>query len=279
MKVIRSEVMGMCFGVRDALDAIAEVQQPDEVTIHGELVHNEDVLRDLDNRGFHRSPERDRSSVPDTARVLITAHGISDVHRQRLQAAGKELVDTTCPLVQKVHDAAQSLARRGYHVVVIGKPGHVEVQGIVEDLEDHDVIARREDVRPWPHKRIGIVCQTTASSALAGEIKAAIAEKNPQAEVVFEDTICQPTKQRGLSLDSLLGRVEALVVVGGTNSNNTRQLVARAEDRGVVAHHVRGVRDLNPTWFEGCGTVGLTAGTSTPDWTIDAVYDALVKIG
>lgn len=267
----------MCFGVRDALDAIADIRQPEDVTIHGELVHNEDVLHHLDQRGFHRTPETDRDGVPETPVVLITAHGISDARRSWLQAGGKQLVDTTCPLVRKVHDAAQYLASRGFHIVVIGKPGHVEVRGIVEDLESYDVLASPDQARRLPHDRIGIVCQTTVATALTGEIRAAIEKKNPEAEIVFEDTVCQPTKQRGESLDSLLDRVEALVVVGGSNSNNTRQLVSRAESRGIPAYHVRGPDDLHHAWLRGYRTVGLTAGTSTPDHVIDSVHAALVQ--
>ncbi len=275
MRVIRSEVMGMCFGVRDALDVIDNVDQPEEVTIHGELVHNETVLRELDARGFRHTPENYRNGVPTTPKVLITAHGISQARRHQLQDAGVELLDTTCPLVRRVHDAAQAFAGRGCHIVVVGKPGHVEVQGIVEDLESYDVINSPEEVRRWPYRHIGIVCQSTAPTALAAEITAAVYAKNPQAKILFEDTICQPTKQRGLALDRLLSQIEVLVVVGGNNSNNTRQLVARAEAQNLPAHQVRGVEDLQPAWFRGCGTVGLTAGTSTPDRTIDAVYRAL----
>jgi 4-hydroxy-3-methylbut-2-enyl diphosphate reductase len=275
MRVIRSEVMGMCFGVRDALDVIDDVDQPEEVTIHGELVHNETVLRELDARGFRRTPENYRNGVPTTPKVLITAHGISQARRRQLTDAGVELLDTTCPLVRRVHDAAQAFARRGCHIVVVGKPGHVEVQGIVEDLESYDVIASPEDVRPWPYRRIGIVSQSTAPTALAEEIKAAVYENNPQAEILFEDTICQPTRARGMALDRLLDQIQVLVVVGGHNSNNTRQLVVRAEARNIPAHQVRGAEDLEPAWFLECDTAGLTAGTSTPDKTIDAVYRAL----
>lgn len=266
----------MCFGVRDALDVVNRVAHPEDVTIHGELVHNESVLKDLDARGFHRTPEGNRNGPPVTPKVLITAHGISHARREHLRGSGVMLLDTTCPLVRKVHDAAQSLQRQGYHIVVIGKRGHVEVQGIVEDLSDYDVVTRPEEVRCWPHRRIGIVCQTTARPALAVEIEAEIRSKNPEAEILFEDTICQPTKDRGIALEELLNEVDALVVVGGKNSNNTRQLVKRAQARAVPAHHVQGPEDLDPDWFVGCRQVGLTAGTSTPDASIEAVYDALL---
>src|SRR5947209_8585635 len=114
MKVIRAKVMGMCFGVRDALEVIAGVESPSTVTIHGQLVHNEEVLARLKEEGFTMTSESDRRGVPETPTVLITAHGISDRERARLSAAGKRLIDTTCPLVARVHHAALRLQDDGY---------------------------------------------------------------------------------------------------------------------------------------------------------------------
>ena len=108
MQIVRADAMGMCFGVRDALQVIEQIRDPRSVTIHGELVHNGVVLRRLADRGFAQEDERDRG-VPETAAVLITAHGISQRERARLRAAGKQLIDTTCPLVKKAHEAARSL--------------------------------------------------------------------------------------------------------------------------------------------------------------------------
>jgi len=109
MKVLRADAMGLCFGVRDALAIAANRPDPCKITIHGELVHNETVLVQLRSRGFQMTAEGDRDSLPSTEEVLITAHGISDRERQRLESAGKRLIDTTCPLVQRVHRAAQAL--------------------------------------------------------------------------------------------------------------------------------------------------------------------------
>jgi 4-hydroxy-3-methylbut-2-enyl diphosphate reductase len=103
MKIIKADVLGMCFGVRDALAIIEDVERPDAVTIHGELVHNEKILDDLSERGFRMIGESQRRPLPVTQTVLITAHGISDKERARLKDAGKELIDTTCPLVTRAH--------------------------------------------------------------------------------------------------------------------------------------------------------------------------------
>ena len=278
MRVIRAEEMGMCFGVRDALKVIARVGSPDEVTIHGQLVHNEVVLADLEVRGFAMQSEAQRREIPETPTVLITAHGISDRERRRLSEAGKRLVDTTCPLVVRVHHAARVLHDEGYHVLVIGRRDHIEVRGIVEDLERFDVVGSENEVRAYPSRRLGIVCQTTAASRVVAAIRATIAVRNPEAEIRFVDTVCLPTKEHQRSLERLLEQVEAMVVVGGRNSNNTRELVALCHERGVPAVHVQGASDLDPAWFAGYRTVGLTAGTSTLDATIDEVHRTLLAM-
>jgi 4-hydroxy-3-methylbut-2-en-1-yl diphosphate reductase len=223
MRIIKAETLGMCFGVRDALQVLAQVDQPEQVTIHGELVHNETVLTHLSERGFQMVKESARRSLPVTEMVLVTAHGISDKERLRLSAAGKNIVDTTCPLVKRAHDAAMKLQHEGRHVIVIGKPGHVEVQGIVEDLHSFDVVQSPADVRDYRSSKLGIMCQTTTPTRLAEEIRRAVARKNVGADIRFIDTVCHPTKDHQKALEALLDEVEAMVVVGGRNSNNTRE--------------------------------------------------------
>jgi 4-hydroxy-3-methylbut-2-enyl diphosphate reductase len=279
MQVLKADVLGMCFGVRDALAVIEGLERPEDVTIHGELVHNEMVLAKLARRGFQRVEETRRHSLPVTGTVLITAHGVSQAERRRLEQAGKSLVDTTCPLVTRAHDAARKLQRAGYHVLVIGKPGHVEVQGIIGDLESYDVIQTPADVRTYAQRRLGIMCQTTTPVRHADAIRAAVAERNPHAQIRFIDTICHPTKEHQAALERLLSRVDAMVVVGGRNSNNTRELVLRCQEHGLRAYHVQGPADLRPEWFDGVATVGLTAGTSTLDETIAEVEQALERLG
>ena len=277
MIVLRAEELGMCFGVRDALRALDGIARPQDVTIHGELVHNAEVLRDLDARGFHRHHEADRP-IAATPQVLVTAHGISERERGRLQAAGKQLIDTTCPLVQKAHDAAQQLQREGRRVIVIGKRDHVEVRGIVEDLADPIVVAGPEQVERWPQRRLGVVCQTTTQAEVADAVRAAIAQRNPDADVRFADTVCSPTKARVAALAALLPQIDALVVVGGHNSNNTRQLVRTAEAHGVPVLHVQNAGELDQAWLRRFSIIGLTAGTSTLARTIDEVHAAMAAL-
>lgn len=276
MRVIRAEALGMCFGVRDALEIMEGIARPEQVTVHGELVHNAEVQGRLEDRGFRTLGESDRAgAVPGTPFVLITAHGVSDAERRRLEQAGRSLIDTTCPLVLRAHQAAKALRDRGYHVVVVGKPGHVEVRGIVEDLDSFDMVQSPAEVRPYPHARIGVICQTTTPESTARAVLEAVRACNPGVDVRHVDTVCRPTKDRQRALERLLDRVEAMVVVGGANSNNTRELAARCRARGLPTWHVQGPADLEPSWFEGIEVVGLTAGTSTLDATIDEVEHAL----
>ena len=278
MNVSRADAMGVCFGVRRALEIADRVHRPGSVTILGQLVHNERVLVRLESRGFRMCPEGDWTGVPSTPHVLITAHGIIQTRRRRLEAAGKRLIDTTCPLVRRLHHAAQSLAAEGYFVLVVGRPGHVEVQGVVEDLADYEVVSSPADVRSYPAARIGIVCQTTTPPRVADEIRWAVGLRNLHARVRFVDTICRSTRDRQGAVERLLPIVDAMVVVGGRNSNNTRELVALCRQRGVTTWHVQSADDIQPSWFDGCRTVGLTAGTSTVDEIIDEVHEALCEL-
>ena len=270
--------MGMCFGVRDALKMVDDVADPTKVTIHGELVHNPRVIYQLGVAGFSQSSEEKRDNIPDTPQLLITAHGISDRERVRLESSGKELIDTTFPLVRRAHDAAMQLAAEGRHVLLIGKPGHVEVQGIVEDLQSHDVVPSVEAVREYTSKMLGIVCQTTMPSSLLDEIRERISLLNGDADIRFIDTVCHPTKRRQQAILDLIQNVDAVVVVGGKNSNNTRRLAALCEQHGVPALHVECAGELNPNWFDGHEVIGLTAGTSTLDSTITAVETRLASM-
>jgi 4-hydroxy-3-methylbut-2-enyl diphosphate reductase len=279
MRVIRAATMGMCFGVRDALEAMSHIPNPTRVTVHGQLVHNEDVLRDLQVRGFAMMPEVGRTSLPLTDQVVITAHGVSERERRWLLDAGKELIDTTCPLVRRVHDAARALQDNGRFVLVIGRPDHVEVLGIVGDLERYEVVPDSAASRDYGEPRLGVICQSTTTPHEAGRVLASIRAANPDADIRYVDTICRPTKERQQAARELIDQVEALVVVGGRHSNNTRQLARIAAERGVPVAHVQTADDLDPDWLASFNVVGLTAGTSTPDSTIDAVEQVLMRMG
>lgn len=278
MRVLQATEKGMCFGVKDALELVFRLDQPHRVTIHGQLVHNPVVSRALDARGFRTRTEEDRDGGGDVDRLLITAHGISDRERKRLAEGATEVIDTTCPLVSRVHRVAGRLATEGWFVVVLGKHGHVEVKGITGDLDRHAVVSACEDVRDWAVDRIAVICQTTMMVDRARTLLQRVQDMNPGATIRFQDTICDPTRQRILALDALLPKVQAMVVVGGHNSNNTTQLVERCRSAGLPTFHVEVRDELPRKELAGFEVVGLTAGTSTLDTTIAEVHAALLAI-
>ncbi len=270
--------MGMCFGVRDAIALTRTIQNPADVTIHGELVHNEQVNQELADQGFASHGEVGRT-IPATPAVMITAHGVSNHERNKLRDAGKQIIDTTCPLVRRAHDTALQAESEGWHVVIAGKRGHVEVVGLTGDLADFSIVESPTDARLLPHPRIGIVCQTTLQPTAAEAIAEAMRAANPDSEVRLFNTVCRPTRERQSAMKELLDQCDAVVVVGGPRSNNTLQLVRLAQAAGTPAVRVNSPAEINEEWVSEFDVIGLTAGTSTPDSIIDAVHERLLAFG
>lgn len=279
MKVIRAEALGLCFGVRDALHYIERISEPGRVTVYGELVHNEKVNQRLVRLGFRRLSENGREgAAPATPAVLITAHGISNRERERLAAAGHEIHDTTCPLVRRAHQAAIQLDHEGYLVLLIGRQGHVEARGLTGDLSRSEIVESPADAREYETEKIGVICQTTTPDSVVMSVLKRIYALNPGKDIRFIDTVCRPTRERQQAVAGLLPEVDALVVVGGRKSRNTAELAEKAVSRGVRAVRIESAAELDPAWFAGCSVVGLTAGTSTLDQTIDEVHHTLLAI-
>jgi 4-hydroxy-3-methylbut-2-en-1-yl diphosphate reductase len=276
MRIIRANSLGMCFGVRDAIALAQQRASQVPLTIFGELVHNDIVLASLRQGGIQVQNDAAKITTPE---VMITAHGASERTIGSLRAQGLTVSEATCPLVRNAHRAVQRLVQENYHPVIIGKRDHVEVRGLTEDLRAYDVVLSEEDVNALPdHPRFGVVAQTTQPIEKVRRLLDLICRRFPSAEVHFEDTVCQPTKQRQLAAIELAERADVVVVVGGRNSNNTRELVNTCQQFCQWVHQVQNVAELNPEWFEGAQIVGLTAGTSTPDTTIDSVEHWLRKL-
>jgi len=269
LTVLRAEYLGMCFGVRDAIELANQQVRQMPVTVLGELVHNQTVLQDLEARGvrFAATPADVQSK-----NVLITAHGTSNRTRSQLQRDGFHVLEATCPLVHFAHRALAQLVEQGFHPVIIGRRDHVEVRGLTGDLDDFDVVLDAGDVeRLRARDRFGVVSQTTQPINRVRELVGMIRVRFPGAEVRFRDTVCQPTKQRQSAAIELARQCDVVIVIGGANSNNTRELVATCSCHCPRVHHVQSAADLQPAWFSDGEVVGITAGTSTPDTTIEAV--------
>src|SRR5512133_3414980 len=276
MKVIVAEYFGICFGVRDAIAQAQALAREAPLTILGELVHNPIVREQLRAQGVR---EEASNVPPRTSRVMITAHGTSDKHRVSLHKSALVVADGTCPLVRYAHEQLKRLVQAGYFPVVIGLANHVEVRGLLGDFADAFVIHHSADIRNLPARsRYGIISQTTQQidrvRALVGEI----ARAHPRAEIRFADTVCKPTKDRQLALKKLIKLAEVIVVVGGRQSNNTRQLVETCRAAGRRALHIERPDELRSELFDSVSVAGLTAGTSTLRETVDAVFRRLEEI-
>jgi 4-hydroxy-3-methylbut-2-enyl diphosphate reductase len=278
MEVILAESMGMCFGVRDAVELALGSPHRSELTILGQLVHNPEVLRRLDTAGIRSTPSPDAPVA--TARVMITAHGASNRMVARLKESGFHVEDATCPLVRHAHRSLMRLVDQGYFPVVVGDPNHVEVRGLVGDLDTFTVVPDVAAVATLAGRsRIGVVSQTTQPLERVLAVVEQIRNTFPTSEVRFVDTVCAPTKERQEAARRLGATCDLVIVVGGRNSNNSHQLLRTCEAAGARARQVESAADLLPEWFDGVQTVGLTAGTSTPDEVIAEVHNALEQIG
>jgi len=269
MKIVRAQHLGMCFGVRDAIALAFEHDEPRSLTILGDLVHNATVSAALEARGI--AIARELGAV-ETQTVMVTAHGASMKRIEAARARGLNVVEATCPLVQVAHRAVMALVRDGYHPVIIGQHGHVEVRGLTEDLDAFDVVCDEADVQQLrSHPRIGIAAQTTQSIERVQQLVALVRQRFPRSDVRFIDTVCQPTKQRQQAAHDLARQCDMVVVVGGANSNNTRELVNTCGRYCARVYHVQTDADLQAAWFSDAASVGITAGTSTPDEVVDRV--------
>lgn len=273
MKIIRAEHLGMCFGVRDALALALKTVETEPLTILGDLVHNETVLADLRARGVHVAQQPGDAS---TQTVMVTAHGASERRLIETRGRGFNVLEATCPLVHLAHRSLAGLVRQGFHPVVIGKRDHVEVRGMTEDLVEFDVVLADEDIANLRERsRFGVIAQTTQPIDKVRHLAQSLRERFPQSEVRFIDTVCQPTKQRQNAAVELAQKCDVVVVIGGAHSNNTHELVKTCSRYCGRVHHVQSASDLREDWFQPADTVGITAGTSTPDSAIDRVESAI----
>ena len=277
MRILLADHSGMCFGVRDAIKQAEQLATEEPLTILGELVHNPILRERLRAQGVNEA-SLDGQTSP-SQRVMITAHGASDRKRAEWLAAGFNVADGTCPLVQHAHEQLTRLVAAGFFPIVIGKAGHVEVEGLIGDFPDAAVVSAREDVVRLPRRRrYGVISQTTQPIDFVRDIVDLIRRTHRDAEVRFADTVCKPTKDRQFALQKLIDAAGAIVVVGGQTSNNTRQLVETCRAAGKVTFHIERPDELRVEWFAAVQVVGLTAGTSTLSETVRAVKERLQEI-
>ena len=281
MKVSLASALGTCFGVEDAINLALEPQFKGELTIVGQLVHNSQVNESLKKNGVSVVSGIDKIDQIKTKKVMITAHGAADKMKEKLTEAGLFVYDASCPLVMRVHKTIKSMVEKNYYPVVIGQDEHVEVKGIVGDLDDYIVVGSEEDLaklRATGKRKFGIVSQTTQQLEKVEHLVKKIREMDFVDEVAFVNTICQPTRDRQIAVRDLAEQVDLMIVIGGYNSSNTKKLVQVCDERNVEAHHIEADSQLEKQWFINKKHIGITAGTSTPEYIINKVHSAILDI-
>jgi 4-hydroxy-3-methylbut-2-enyl diphosphate reductase len=267
---VRARFTGPCFGVRDALATVDAVLGEDDrrpVVALGSIVHNPQAQQRLAGRGL--SVERDPARVAEGSRLVITAHGAPPSVFEAASRRGLEVVDTTCPLVRRVQEAAVAVRDAGRSLVVVGHGEHPEVRGVLGWAGCGHLVSSPAEVEAVPAGRhLGVVVQSTFPGAHLPPILAALEERALSVEV--HDTRCPVVTMRHRDGGQLVDQADVIVVVGGRSSANTRALAETCAARRPT-YHVETPDEVRREWFSPGQRIGIASGTSTPDGLVDAV--------
>ncbi len=281
--IVLAEPRGFCAGVDRAIDiverALAKFGRP--IYVRHEIVHNTHVVNDLKNRGAIFIEELDE--VPAGATLVFSAHGVSKAVQEEAARRGFRVFDATCPLVTKVHVEVAKLAKEGYEFIMIGHKGHPEVEGTMGQLE-HGIhlvedVADVARVQPAQTDKLAVVTQTTLSVDDAAAITAAVKARFPKVRQPKQQDICYATQNRQDAVKVLSGQADVVIVVGSPTSSNSNRLAELAGRLGVRSYMVDNAEELRPEWFEGVGTVGITAGASAPEVLVQEVVARVREYG
>ena len=273
-EIVIAEEAGACFGVERALRMVQEAALEATSPIHtlGPLIHNPIVVRELEQLGV--TVVEGPQDVEPGATLVLRTHGVTPAVEQAAKDAGANVIDATCPFVKRAHRAAERLAGEGYQVIVVGEPGHPEVEGTVGHAPEAVVVSSPEEVAGLELRhKVGLVVQTTqARSNLRAIVDELIGRVD---ELRLVDTICEATSGHQGACASLAATVDVMVVVGGRNSANTTRLAEISHAHCARTHHIEQSSELDASWFKGAEHIGITAGASTPAAHIEEVRSAI----
>jgi 4-hydroxy-3-methylbut-2-enyl diphosphate reductase len=272
-----SQSAGFCPGVERALqltlDAVEQAQKP--INTLGPLIHNPSVIADLGAKGVGVVSEP-AEALEGT--VILRSHGVPKAVREELEGSSLIVVDATCPFVTSAQEKAAWLCEGGYYVIILGDKDHPEVLALRSYAGESSLVVESASDLPehLPSSKIGVVVQTTQSKERLAQLAARLAPEARQ--LLVHNTICNATESRQNAALDMASDVDAVVVVGGRESGNTRRLAELCSQRQSKTYHVESADELDPHWFAGAKVVGVTAGASTPPEQIDAVVAALERI-
>jgi 4-hydroxy-3-methylbut-2-enyl diphosphate reductase len=284
MEIILAQPRGFCAGVVRAIEIVEralEVYGPPVYVLH-EIVHNQHVVEDLRSRGtvFVKM----LAEVPKGAVTIFSAHGVAAAMVEEAASRGLEIIDATCPLVTKVHLQAQRYSAQGFEIIIIGHPGHPEIEGTrgriragrVHVVSDAEEVQQLEVEDP---RRLAYVTQTTLSVDDTRDVITALRQRFPLIRGPELDGICYATQNRQNAVRRMSTEVDLLLVVGARNSSNSNRLREVGERPGASAYLVQDASELDASWFRPGMRVGITAGASTPEVLVQGVLSALHDYG
>lgn len=282
-KIYLLKPRGFCAGVVRAIDVvkIALGVYGAPVYVRKEIVHNKHVVDELRELGAVFVEEL--QEVPDGGRAIFSAHGVSPEVRRQGKERGLNIIDATCPLVTKVHLEAVKFAREGFSMVLIGHKNHDEVVGTLGEAPDKMVLVESvEDVDtlelPDP-TRVAYLTQTTLSLDETTHIVDRLKERFPMIQGPKSQDICYATENRQTAVKGVASFCDLMLVVGSSNSSNSKRLVEVGHNYGVQSHLVNDWSDVDLAWFDGVTNVGVTAGASAPEHLVTQIVDALHETG
>lgn len=270
--VTKAKHAGFCPGVARAVEMAldANQKQAGKVYLYGKIAHNASLVEKLAQEGLVTI--NDWHGL-EPGILVIRSHGLAPKEKKELQAAGWTLIDATCPFVESIHQKAKRLVEEGYSLVIIGKPDHPEVLAFCQgDYGEVRVISKPEDVKDLP-PRVGLVMQSTFPPKKA---KPLISELFFQVrELKAAATFCNVTAERLSAALQLAQEVDMIIVVGGCDSSNTQQLTEACREK-IDTYHIETADEIQEDWLVGKARIGVTAGASTPDWSINDTIKRLL---
>jgi 4-hydroxy-3-methylbut-2-enyl diphosphate reductase len=278
MEVKIARTAGFCWGVRRTVDKVMEVADSagHPVVTLGPVIHNPQAVERMREKGVGKVDAI--AEVRDGTTVVVRTHGAVKSELDAAKARGLEVVDGTCPYVKYPQAIARRLSGEGYHVVIVGDANHAEVKGVASYAEGPCTIVKPGGPIPEiPHRKVAVIVQTTCIAADFERVVGALALRHKEVRAV--NTICSDTDERQEDARALAHEVDAVVVVGGKNSANTRHLAEICHEIQPRTWHVETEEEVRSEWFDGCSVVGLSAGASTPDWVVERVAERLRAIG
>ncbi len=282
MNVIVAKTAGFCFGVKRAVDIVSERANETgrPIYTYGPIIHNETVVSDFESKGVRVIEENSDLSGLAPGVVIIRSHGVSKKVMDDLSTHGFEIVDATCPFVLKIHKIVQEYDNKGYHIVIVGNANHPEVEGIIGWIpsQKYDCITSAEeffDLHIDPKTPVCIVSQTTFNYDKFQELVEIIKQKGY--DICAKNTICSATEERQKEAVEIAGQVEAMIVIGGTNSSNSKKLFEIASANCKNTYFIQTVDDLDLSVLQSIDDVGITAGASTPNKIIEEVQKKCQK--